>query len=97
METPKRAANSDKERIAELERERDRLLKELAELRDRLTKLEAEQRTRSMVSVNERSFDLALRDANRIPDATPSGRPKGSGVGKISARKVRWERTGKMH
>ena len=41
---PRTAPKSDKERIAELERERDRLLKQVAELAARLDKVEAERR-----------------------------------------------------
>ena len=37
--------NADKDRIAELERERDNLLKQVAELRDRLAVVEANQKT----------------------------------------------------
>jgi RNA polymerase sigma factor (sigma-70 family) len=42
-EAPKRAAKSDKEQIAELERERAALLSLVADLRDRLAKVEAER------------------------------------------------------
>jgi hypothetical protein len=77
-DAPKRAApNPDKERIAELERERERLLKELAELKDRLAKVEAEQRQRS----KERALaEMLDRNANRTPDAVPKTPVPGSNL-----------------
>jgi RNA polymerase sigma factor (sigma-70 family) len=77
-DAPKRAApNPDKERIAELERERERLLKELAELKDRLAKVEAEQRARA----KERALaEMLDRNANRTPDAVPKTPVPGSNL-----------------
>jgi RNA polymerase sigma factor (sigma-70 family) len=66
-ETPKRVTpNSDKDRIAELERERERLLKLVVELQDRLTKVEAEQQATAMRALDQ---VLRAREAFRATEA----------------------------
>lgn len=61
-EPTRRAAqrDADKERIAQLERERDELLKIVHDLKSRLEKLEAGQRTRP-AEAKEKAFDSLLR------------------------------------
>jgi RNA polymerase sigma factor (sigma-70 family) len=55
---PRKATRDpDKDRIAELERERDRLLKENAELKDRLAKLEAGAAGETWLNLNRRVYD----------------------------------------
>lgn len=83
VEAPKRAApNSDKERIAELEQERDRLLKQVADLAARLEKLETEQlehlqeaKQRYAAKMAEAAAQLKAQGSNLLPPA--AGGPNG--------------------
>jgi RNA polymerase sigma factor (sigma-70 family) len=75
-EAPKRGVtNSDKDRIAELERERERLLKLVAVLQDRLAKIEAEQRATAMRALDQvlpAREEAQRRALPKIPEAAPT-------------------------
>ena len=86
VEAPKRAArNPDKERIAELERERELLLKQLAELRDRLARAEsALERTAEKEAAAKRAetADRGAGPTRPRPDPTGSETEPEIGDGK---------------
>ena len=74
-ESPRKAArDADKDRIAELERERDKLLRMVIELQDRLAKLEAVQRgdARAKTILDDAKFRLTIEEARE--KVTTAGR-----------------------
>lgn len=70
-EAPRKGRDADKDRIAELERERDQLRKEVAELRERLAASEAERKL-SQLKAAEGVYAQALRAAGQKPEDRPT-------------------------